>query len=177
MNCNVEFVEEYGEDTFYTLFSCIYGDSQDSRFYVVDRTFSNRINSSGTVFFYSNKTENDYGKKIVITYRDGDWNGSEILDYGEEIKPIKHKQIIRHYVPDVDRIRAEGFLKGLSEEEIQRQIKLHGKKVELLKNKIDDMARKHSYDAYFSPTDKTNDYYSKYLRDNYLKVEWEEIEE
>jgi hypothetical protein len=177
MNCNEEFIEEYGGETFDTLFSCVYGDVQDNRFDVIDRTFSNRINSSGTVFFYPDKNEDECGKEIVITYRDGDWNGSEILDYGEEIQPIKHKQMIRHCVPDVDRIRTEGLLKGLSEEEIQKQIKLHGKKVELLKDKIDDMTRKHNYDAYFSPTNKTDNYYEKYLKDNYLKVEWEEIEE
>lgn len=87
MNLNEDFCEEYGENTFDILFSCIYGDVKDDRFDVTDRTFSNHINSSGTVYFYP---EGKNGKEIVITFRDGDWNGSEILDYGEHTEPIKH---------------------------------------------------------------------------------------
>lgn len=175
-NLNEEFVEEYGADAFDTLFSCIYGDVSDKRFDVIDRTYSNRINSSGTVYFYPYYSKDNFGKEIIITYRDGDWNGSEILDYGENIKPLRHTQMIRHYVQDTDRIRNEALLQGLLEEEIDKRIRLHAKKISLLKDKIDDMARKHNYDAYFSPTNKIDNYYKEYLHDNYLKVEWEEVE-
>jgi hypothetical protein len=73
------FVEEYGAELLQRIFENIYEDRKDSDM-TVDRTFTDRdgINSYGTVIIARGESE------LVVEFRDGNWNGSEIKAYWVE---------------------------------------------------------------------------------------------
>lgn len=76
MNKNEEFESIYGSGLFHRLFKNIYGDRFDKDI-TVEKEYLDveQINSYGKITITRGENE------IIVYFRDGDWNGSEILDF------------------------------------------------------------------------------------------------
>lgn len=160
MDVRDEFIEEFGQKVFDDIFNNIYGDQSDDYITIFTRHYSDRINSSGHGVFQW------HGKEVSFTYQDGDWNGSEIIDYsyGELVIPQPTKTITI-FVLDEQRIINEGH-----------NIEFMRNKFEALREEIGKKEREYSYDRYHQPGQYIEQYYRKWMYDNYLTTDTKTIE-
>lgn len=154
MNKNIEFIEEFGTAIFDELFSVIYGDIQSDIIKISKCRKTSPINKTGIAVLTMN------GKKIFINWIDGDFNGSEILDYSD--MPFeKEKNYATIYK-----------IKPISDQPLAL------KKYDVLKNSewFQKLEHELNYDFYHSPTIKIKEHYQKRVEAMYGKIVAEEIE-
>jgi uncharacterized FlaG/YvyC family protein len=98
----------------------------------------------------------------VDMLRDGNNNGTEILDFGTSVKYTSPKQETRIAVLDESRIKPQELTSA------RRQYQ------EMLPE-IQEKMKAMNYDLYFSPTNEIQKHYRKWLEERTLKIEWVEV--
>jgi len=153
-----EFCAKYGEEILEELCEAIWGNK--SRVTIVDLVRHNAINCSGLATFDWN------GEEVEFSFRDGDWNGTEVLSFGESCSYNPPKPQKRIAILDEHRIKMEY---GEERLEVMREL------FRLKKAEIDEMMGKMNYDLYFSPTTKIRQHYNEWLKKNYLTTDWVDV--
>lgn len=150
------FVEEYGEDLCQRLFECHYNNCNDPDICITVRHMINTLNYEGEAVI----TLPD-GQELTVLWRDGNWCGSEIIDYGiEDVQDKKYYKTVYKLVPR----------KILSEQ--MQKVYEEWQKMEWFKKLESDI----NYDFYFSPTDKIKNHYREIANKKGMKIEATTIE-
>ena len=141
------------------IFNCFYGWKCPEYVYQLNREYTNSINSEGSVYVDING--NDY----TVVVRDGDDNGSEILEFSTEAvfsPPPQHKHSF-----ELD----NHAIRGLSKDEAKNIKYITKQKYK----QHQEMCRKYMYDKYFSTANnKIEKHYKAYMKKWYLILVSEE---
>ena len=161
MNMMDQFVEEYGEELAEEIFLVFYGDMTSDRVSVHSIFKHDMINKSFMATIY-----NENGDEICeVSCRDGNWNGSEILKYGDIDIPKRYRTI--YYLDISDRIKSD-----------ERKLKTakiifdHWKEQDWFKKLESDI----NYDFHFEPTSKINKHYKEIAENKGLQIDSRQIE-
>lgn len=162
-----EFAKQFGADFLEHVFYVIYGDVKDDSIYISRETKHDAINKSG--FGYFEKDGVEYG----FEWRDGDWDGSQIISYGPELSD-NHRETREVLVPDKMRLIGEIRLahQDWTEEQVQKWYQDVTLKIfEHKKKSWDEEYGKLAYDVFFQPTSATRKRRMDWLREKFLTVE------
>jgi len=133
-------------------------DNKNHGFKIIEHRYKDAINSEGLISF------KNQDKTILVHFENGNVNGSQIIDFGEDITLPKEKR-------PVYSVEYKDFVKyGRTEEELR----LMYKKLEAMNITIQDKLKNRAYDLKFCPTDTIHKHYKDWFDNLGLDVvtEW-----
>ena len=154
-----KFIQIFGNDLAVELCEeiceCLWNNENTERIYVAENNKIDVINSYGLCYI-SHKN-----KEYELEFRNGNNDGFVIVQFDENIDYQPPKQQKRIFILDENKCKL-------------RNINIKKAKAIFNSKKEDhqEMARKMSYDLYFSPTNNIRKYYNDYMNKWCLSVEW-----
>jgi len=156
-----DFCKDYGEQMAEDIFLSLYGDI---KLETIDIWGKHRLDAVNVEFMAT--IYDDKGNELCeVSCRDGNWAGSEILDYGDIVQPDRYTSIIRL---DIDDVVLNGQTKR--DQEIIRNFPTWKKQKWFI-----EMEQKISYDFHFEPTEKIYTYWKGKANSKGLKIVSETI--
>ena len=153
----IEFISKYGSDLMEEIFNCFY-DRKDS-----DRVTIHSIHKHDSINYEFMATiyDNEGNELCEASCRDGNWNGSEILDFGDIATPKRF--VTRYFL---------GIRNDLVGNKNAETIFSYWKKEAWFK----EMEQKINYDFHFEPTNKIRSYWKDRANSKGLEIISDTIE-
>ena len=157
---NEEFAKKYGNDLAEEIFNCFYDreDSQNVSIHSIHKIDSINYEFMATIY-------KDGEEVCEVSCRDGNWNGSEILDFGDIATPKRYS--IQYNLGIADSIK--------SDPEKYKRAKIIfnlWKKESWFK----EMQSNINYDFHFDPCTKTKNFWKEKASKKGLQIESETVE-
>ena len=157
---NEEFAQKYGEDLGEEIFNCFYNreDSENVSIHSIHKIDAINYEFMATIY-------KDGEEVCEVSCRDGNWNGSEILDFGDISTPKRYATQYQLEIADSIKLDPEKY------ERAKKIFKLWQKEPW-----FKEMQSSINYDFHFDPCSKTKNHWKEKAREKGLKIASKTVE-